>query len=290
MLVLIGPGWVPRFLSESTLVPSESRMLERTDRLFLALAAGSGLAAAAFAYVYLQVKRPEPPRFVEITVAARDLKSNHRVTSDDLTTLRVPADATQLVANAYPAGDRDSLIGLQVGLPVPKAMPLLPGHFLKLQSLTLADDKVMMSIPLSGPASVSPLVAPGHHVDILVSIPKKQDQHTAKAPSPDPASPADYMRLLADRLGAPSTDAVQTITVLQDVRVVSVDDQIARSTTELLGISTDADDHDRAASITIEVSPADGTRLLDASARFRFPVTLFVRPESENSRPASTSR
>jgi Flp pilus assembly protein CpaB len=265
-------------------------MLERTDKLFLALAGVSGLAAAGFAYMYLHIKRPEPPRYVEIAVAARDLKSNHRVTADDLTTLRVPADARQLVANSYSAADRESLIGLQVGLPVLKAMPLMHGHFQKLQSVTLADDKVMMSIPISGPASVSPLVAPGHRVDILVSIPKKQDTPNAKPTLPDPTNAADYMRVLADRLGPPPSDAVQTITVLQDVRVISVDDQLARSTTELLGLGNDDDAHDRAASITVEVSPADGSRLLDASNRFRHPVTLFVRPEADASRWSTRER
>ncbi len=143
---------------------------------FLLVAIGLGAAASLLAvrYVNNQVAArtqtaPTPTR--QVVVPVHDLAKGASLTQDDIATRDVPADFVP--ADAITPADYQRYVGqllrapLAQGAPIPaSAVDLVTDHF----SNVIAPGKVAYTIQVDETSSVSGLIVPGDHVDLLLLL------------------------------------------------------------------------------------------------------------------------
>lgn len=143
---------------------------------FLLVAIGLGVAASLLAvrYVNTQVAartQTAPTAMRQVVVPVHDLAKGASLTQDDIATRNVPADFVP--ADAITPADYQRYVGqllrapLAQGAPIPaSAVDLVTDHF----SNVIAAGKVAYTIQVDETSSVSGLIVPGDHVDLLLLL------------------------------------------------------------------------------------------------------------------------
>lgn len=242
------------------------------SRWLLASAATLGLLAALLVYIY--IARLEQRQVSEAFIRLKPevaLSRGEAVEFDMLTLAYLPEDFGELSEIAI----RDSEIargwirGKIVNRDIPAGEFLLHSHFIDEPETRFAAgisvDMRAVSIPVSGPATVSYFVEPGSRVDIVGTFQETSQRRLAETAGSD-------SRL---RLARQIERRVVTRTVLQNVKVLAV------------GAATTRDSYRKRRergfdAVTVELSPDDAEKLVFALGQVAGGLTLLLRnPEDE---------
>lgn len=142
--------------------------------LLVAIALGAAASLLAVRYVNNQVAartQATPTATRQVVVPVHDLPKGASLTEDDIATRDVPVDFVP--ADAVTPGDYERFVGqvlrapLAQGAPIPaSAVELVTEHF----SNVIAPGKVAYTIQVDETSSVSGLIVPGDHVDLLLLL------------------------------------------------------------------------------------------------------------------------
>ena len=197
-----------------------------------------------------QAAAPLPSR-VAVLVAARAIGPGSLLKPDDVATLDMPSDAMPADALADGPANRADLTGAMVRHPLVPQRPILPSDVVRpgdggFLAAVLSPGRRAVSVAVDAVSGTAGLIWPGDHVDIILT-------QTLE----DQAMPAGR-RTFGE-------------TVLRDVRVIAVDQQLAR------GASPDGVPPG-SRTVTLETSPAAAERIAVAVRLGR--IALSVRPAS----------
>ncbi|KIC36897.1 MULTISPECIES: Flp pilus assembly protein CpaB [unclassified Leisingera] len=205
----------------------------------LALAGGSAYVAKDYIDGQAVTGGPEGPALVEVVVASQDIAFGTALTAQSLTTIAWPAEAR-------PAGTFTSFDALlpDTGKPPRRARrAIAQGELIRASRVsnfgekvtivqTLSPDHRAMAIKVSAETAVGGFVTPGDSVDVLLTQGRGAD--------------------------------LKTVTILQNARVIGVD-QDANQETDKPGV---------ARTVTVEVTPDEGQRLALAQRAGTLSLTL----------------
>lgn len=144
--------------------------------LYIAVAALLGLVAAVSAVGYIrsevdQRTRSEATETLPVAVPKRDMEIGTVIQEADLAVREVPADFVP--ADAVTPDNYASMMGRVLRAPVREGAPLAGAALVPLYdrfSGVIAEGRVGYSLQVDETNSVSGMVAPGDHVDILLSV------------------------------------------------------------------------------------------------------------------------
>ena len=214
----------------------------------LALAGGSAYVAKDYLDGQTVANSPEGPALVEVVVASQDIAFGTALTAQSLTTISWPADArpagtfTDYGALLPDAGKppRRARRAIAQGEPIRASKISNFGEKVTIVQ-TLSPDHRAMAIKVSAETAVGGFVTPGDSVDVLLTQGRGAD--------------------------------LKTVTILQNARVIGVD-QDANQETDKPGV---------ARTVTVEVTPEEGQRLALAQRAGTLSLTLrnLDAPEEE---------
>ncbi len=143
--------------------------------VFILVALGLGLLAALMAVSYVQRTVAERTQRVgdtaEVAVPVQDMIPGTIVTQADLATRRIPADLAP--ADAVTPENFDTYVGRALRAPVRGGTPLGASALVPLYdqfSRVIKPGNVGYTLPVDETNSVSGMIAPGDHVDVLLTV------------------------------------------------------------------------------------------------------------------------
>ena len=220
--------------------------------LFLLMAAGL-LGFSATAWVYMHPAAPVAVEIQKVNVlaAAGTLRAGTLLKPDDLETKEVPEGEVPAVARWVSPQARSDLFGGMVRQTLLAHQMILPADVMRpgdhgFLAAVLTPGKRATSVGVDAVSGTAGLIWPGDHVDLILT--QQID---------DPAVPIG--RRFAGE------------TVLKDVRVIAIDQQLVQG-----GTSTSADTSQQSRTVTLEVSPEDAEKVAVAVRLGR--LGLAVRP------------
>ncbi|MHB9022409.1 MAG: Flp pilus assembly protein CpaB [Halothiobacillus sp.] len=147
--------------------------------LYVALALLLGGVASTLAVHYinqevaLNTKAPETHKMSKVVVPTGDLKTGEVLSADNLATRDVPSD--YVPADALTPDDYGNYLGRVLRVPMSKGAPI-PASSLELMATHFSDiiqtDQVAYTIEVNETNSISGLIVPGDHIDILLIMSK----------------------------------------------------------------------------------------------------------------------
>lgn len=230
-------------------------------RALLFLLMGAGLLGFLFvAWVSLHPPapivpaKPAPPQ-VALLAAAGTLRAGTLLKPEDIEAKQVPADQVpdgarrdgpQARAELFGAMVRQTLVAHQVIMP---ADVLRPGDHGFLAAV-LGPGMRATSVGVDAVSGTAGLIWPGDHVDLILTQEINSSGDTK----------------------VPETRHVASETVLRDVRVIAIDQQLVQGATNGPALPSDV----QTRTVTLEVTPADAERV--AVATHLGKLSLAVRP------------
>lgn len=184
---------------------------------------------------------PPPVELPEIAVAARDIKPGAIVNADDIRYALWPAQALDPRYVRREKGNE--LIGTIARRPLLANEPMTADAVFRkgetgVMAGVLSPGMRAVSIGVTAITGVAGFVLPNDHVDILLN----QDVHTVTGPAPVRSGRGDLLRFATE-------------TILSDIRVLAVDDKLAKP---------DGAANQTGKSVTLEVSAKDAEALVVA--------------------------
>ena len=230
--------------------------------LFL-LMAGGLLGFSTTAWVYMHPAAPAPIEIQKVNVLAAvgTLRAGTLLKPDDLEMKEVPEgdvptgarrDSPQARSELFGAMVRQTLLAHQIILPADVMRPGDHGFL----AAVLTPGKRATSVGVDAVSGTAGLIWPGDHVDLILT--QQID---------DPAVPIG--RRFAGE------------TVLKDVRVIAIDQQLVQG-----GTSTNTDASQQSRTVTLEVSPEDAEKVAVATRLGK--LGLAVRPVDSGRRADTT--
>ncbi|MBF0560773.1 MAG: Flp pilus assembly protein CpaB [Alphaproteobacteria bacterium] len=202
------------------------------------------------------------PQAIEVMVAARTMATGNTVQSDDLRYDRWPASlfSPHLIVRKGTEDGRAAFAGQIVRRLLREGEPFTAEATAKrdnvgLMAAMLTPGMRAMSIAISNPSAVSGFVTPGDHVDVVVAA---DLSHTLEGRRPPPTD--KLLRYAAE-------------TILKDIRVLAIDQQIARNAE---GSAV------QGKTATLEVSPAQVEILTVASLLGTLQLVLHGKEDTND--------
>ncbi|MEM1164747.1 MAG: Flp pilus assembly protein CpaB [Planctomycetota bacterium] len=275
------------------------------NSLILIVAAGCGLLAAVLGFLFLSQARTSqaPPQTyvdtVQVMVAKADLPAGLRIETDrDLEPMEIPA-TSGMYARAFKPDEAGELQGVELEMPLRVGDPLLYTHLRGFTQLDFPEQLRAMTIPADELRAIGGLLVPGDRIDILLTqeeVAEAPSIPTASTPQPvassDPTSPDEILsQLFSASLGQSmpggggGTGVFNTTLVLENVRVIAIDDRLTGTRLEFAALTLDPE---RSGSlnvpgtITLEVTREQAVQYLNATGGGQRSVTLLLRSPREN--------
>ncbi len=242
-------------------------------RIFLALLIGLGVAGLGGAVLIATHKdrpgpvaaavpapTPAPPVQIAMLVAARDVRAGSLLVPEDLAAKQIPPDALPPGATRDSTEARSALLGamvrrtLQAGQPILADGVLSPGDrgFL---AAVLAPGTRAVTVGVDSVSGTAGLIWPGDRVDLILTE-------------------------TIDEQGQPLPHRIAGETVLTDVRVIAVDQNLVQGGQASAGLHAEQN-----RTITLEVTPGDAERVAVSTRLGR--LALVVRSASRTAGPPS---
>ena len=260
---------------------------EDKNKLGIILAVVVGLLAMGMMFVFLKrVGQGSQARVVsqavstvKVLVAVRDLPANHVIDADDDFDSRDIPDTKatrEFVSSCVLANQAQTVNGRRLGTALPSQAPLL---YANLSPSKRLDDEftdgVLRTISVSRENLFSGLLVPGDHVDVLVTLPKKQDK-TQTAP----VDPKDNVAMATEILKAmpsmnPMNVEVETMPVLRSVKVFAVGELIEADRVQLGFMPPE---RSNTTEITLHVTEAEALTLTQYANTPGAQLSLLLRP------------
>lgn len=145
--------------------------------IIVALALGGLAALLAVNYVQKTVaeRTKDTGQTVIVAVPKQDLERGTQITSDDLAARPVPADLVP--ADAITPENYDQYVGRVLRAPLPQGAPVPGAALVPLYdqfSAVIKAGNVAYTMSVDETNSISGMVAPGDHVDILLTVDEEQ--------------------------------------------------------------------------------------------------------------------
>lgn len=147
--------------------------------VFIVVALGLGLLAALVAVRYVQkavdARAAPPTEMVAVAVPKADMEPGTVVTTADLAVREVPADLQP--ADAVTPDNVDQYAGRMLRAPVREGAPLGASALVPLYdqfSRVIGKGNVGYTLQVDETNSISGMIAPGDHVDILLTVDQEQ--------------------------------------------------------------------------------------------------------------------
>jgi pilus assembly protein CpaB len=221
-------------------------------RLFLIGAFSLGLGALVSYMIYQlfqkQVRTERAPG-VDVVVAANNIPPGQRISDLDLTIVKYPAD----LVPPNVVHSKGKIVGEETAFPIEKGEFMTPFKLVHGDGLSSLIPPGMRAAPVrvNDPASGGSAIEPRSHVDVVVTAPTERG-------------------------------VMQSMTVLQDIRVLAVDGRVDQNSTATKAAATPS-------TITLLVSPEDAERLALASQAGRIQLLLRNPIDTvENKVPVAT--
>ena len=220
--------------------------------LFL-LMAGGLLGFSTTAWVYMHPVAPAPVEVQKVTVLAAvgTMRAGTLLKPDDLEVVEVPENEIPKGARRDSPQARSELFGAMVRQTLLAHQTILPSDVMRpgdhgFLAAVLTPGKRATSVGVDEVSGTAGLIWPGDHVDLILT--QQID---------DPAIPIG--RRFAGE------------TVLKDVRVIAIDQQLVQG-----GTATSTDNAQQSRTVTLEVSPEDAEKVAVATRLGK--LGLAVRP------------
>ena len=254
------------------------------NKLMLIIAVVAGLMATVLAFTYINsatsaVDEPEPQ--AEVLFVVNDLPANHPI--DPTTDLRPQmvgaVTSAGLVRAAVKAEERESLRGLPISAPLPAGVPLLYSHLTEVQDLDLKPGMRAMSINVQAANLMGGILVPGDHVDIIASFPVAMEP--TALPEFDIENPEAALGALMGQVMSQASPLGEWAAeeVLSNVRVIAIAGQLTFSRQAHLFGASGLGGGGGANTITLELTPEQAIKLIQATSGGSNPITLLLRPE-----------
>jgi pilus assembly protein CpaB len=231
----------------------------RTNRALILLGLFLGLVSAALVVVYLSKANDDGGGNVSggaatpVVVASHDIAAGTRITEDMLTLKPIASDA--VLAGAFLK--TDDVVGQVTRVPLVSGEQVIPTKvaatgiaITDVENPPLAyvipEGKRAVSIQVDNVIGASGLIRPGDYVDVILTV---QVQGGATGGATGGAA------------GGSATNDQITRTILQNVQVLSVDQDIAIPSQDTEGapsVGGDTDSNPEATTVTLAVSPVHG--------------------------------
>ena len=238
-------------------------------RIFLFLLIGLGVAGMGGAVFFATHKdhpqtiaaaAPKPPAKVEVVVAARDVRAGNLLLPDDLTSAEVDASLVPPGASRDDPGARAALRGAMVRHSLQKGQVILSNEVLSpgdrgFLAAVLAPGARAVTVGVDSVSGTAGLIWPGDRVDLILTQ-------------------------TIDEQNQPLPHRIAGETVLQDVRVIAVDQQLVEGEQPAGPLGAASQNR----TVTLEVSPLDAERVAVATRLGR--LALVVRSAGD---PATRS-
>lgn len=218
-------------------------------RLLLVLGAAALLLGLVFMILWLRASPTEPggrPEVekVRLFATARDIEAGSLLKMQDLHWRDIPAREVPVGALLQGEASADDLVGTALGRDLARDAPLLAEDLIRpgdpgFLPAVLGEGMVAVSIPAAGAEGVSGLIAPGDHVDVIL---------TQSLNEPD--------------IGL--TQRAVSEKVLEGLRVLAVDRTISANATAATGPRLGNRDEDLYRTVTLEVTDEQAARLMVA--------------------------
>lgn len=156
----------------------------------------AALCAGLSAVAGIRVWHPPAPPTVAVVVAARDLPSGTRLSSDDLDVRRFPAATV-------PSGSQVRALGRTLAGPVSRGEPITATRLVSASMLTGYPGLVALPVRVADPDAVG-LLRAGDHVDLVAADPRRGSASYVAVDAPvlslPPPSPPDEGTPMPGRL------------------------------------------------------------------------------------------
>jgi len=226
-----------------------------------------------------------------VLVAVRDLPANHVIDADnDLKSRDIPdSDKTRdFVRSCVLADQAQTINGRRLGTALPSQAPLMYANLSRCKRLDDDfTDGVLRTISVARENLFSGQLVPGDHVDVLVTMPKKQQP---KKPAP-PVDPSDKMAMATAMLAAmPSMNAmnmeVETLQVLKSVKVFAVGQLIEADRVQLGFMPPEKT---TGTEITLHITEAEALTLTQYVNTPGAKLSLLLKPRKRDQEKDGTS-
>lgn len=223
-------------------------MKANRNLIYVVVALGLGLLAAVMSVRYVQdevAKRSvSEGETATVAVPKQDMEPGVEITSDDLAMRDVPADL--LPADAVTPDNFEQFAGRVLRAPVRQGAPLSASSMVPAYdqfSRVIKPGSVGYTLSVDETNSISGMIAPGDHVDILLSV--EQD-----------------------------TTGTRVLPLLEDINVLATGTRVGESPPQ-------ADDEGNYSNITLELAPVQAERLTVASKAGSLRVMLRQHGDGE---------
>jgi len=201
---------------------------------------------------------PPPPARTTILVVSRSMQAGRLIKPEDIDTVEVPGAAVPDGARPDSTASRSELISAMVRHAMLAQQPLLPGDVLRptdggFLAAVLAPHHRAVSVAVDAVSGTAGLIWPGDRVDLILT--QVLDEQTLPA----------GRRTFGE-------------TVLQDLRVIAVDQQLARGATP--DVTTQGN-----RTVTLEVLPKEAERVAVAVRLGRVALTVRAADVSQPADP-----
>lgn len=268
-----------------------------SNRLMMVIAVVTGLIATALAFLYIQsatsaVERENREDSVKVLFLAGDLPANHLIDPEKDVLERSIGVVTNagVARNAVKAFERDTLRGQRLNRPLFAGAPLLYSDLAKVLTLEIGPGNRAVSIPVDAASTFGGMLVPNDRVDIVVSYKIPPPDATRPLTGVDPNNPTSAINAMLGRVIAQTSLPTewQAEVVLQNVRVAAIGDRLSASRQQF---SFAQEQFGGAGSniITLDVSPDDAIKLIEARAGGGNPITLLLLPSREALRAAEAA-
>lgn len=213
--------------------------------LFVVMALGlAGFGAAAWTALQPEPTRaaaaPAAPPSVQVLAAARTLRPGTLLKPDDITAVALPAGEAPPGASLDTPGGRADLLGAMALRTVAPGEPLLPSRVLRagergFLSAVLSPGMRAATVGVDAVSGTAGLIWPGDRVDVILTQ-------------------------TIDDQAAPAGRRIAGETVLQDARVIAIDQDLMQGSA-----GAQAAGASQSRTVTLEVTPADAARVAVAA-------------------------
>jgi len=210
--------------------------MESANKKVIVTAIVLALITSLLVYIYIMkvTTKPEVEEYINVYVAAKTLPARHLITDNDLKQAKV----TKEYLNTNAVLNKADIIGKRLKDSVIEGEQILTDRLVDEQDLTLSykvpEGKRAVSINVNEQVSVSYLIRPGDHIDVLASFEAEEYEEGLN-------------RIMYPRV---------TTTLMQDIEVLAMGQDIKVDTEKFAELPK---------TVTLAVSPDEAEKLVYAS-------------------------